>query len=165
MIGSIRGRPVDRLGPVAPSWAPPANSFLDEDGTDELYGGTGGDHPWGEAGADEFDFAGTAGNDRIGDFTDGEGEIMLSGSRDHVRVTATVAGSPLLVDVDAAEITAADFLFVRGRRTRSPPAGPDRCGRSRCTEFIRRTNGFSSSSGGRTGIGVADTGADPPGRP
>jgi Ca2+-binding RTX toxin-like protein len=92
-------------------------------GKDHIWGGAGDDILWGEAGADTFDLGGNAGNDRIGDFTDGEDKIRaIASSWQHVHVAATVDGAVITVDgvdgslllagVDAAKITAADFLFA-----------------------------------------------------
>lgn len=91
-------------------------------GNDTIDGGAGDDILWGEAGADLFNFAGSAGNDKIGDFTDGQDRIMIGTSWDHVHVGATIDGAVITVDgvdgslllagVDAAKITVSDFLFV-----------------------------------------------------
>jgi Ca2+-binding RTX toxin-like protein len=91
-------------------------------GNDRIDGGAGDDILWGEAGADKFNFGGNAGNDKVGDFTDGQDKIMIGTSWDHVHVATTADGAVITVDgvdgslllsgIDAAKITAADFLFV-----------------------------------------------------
>lgn len=92
-------------------------------GNDDLSGGKGKDVLTGGAGADAFDFTGPGrkGADRITDFQDGIDKIALGKGYAFADLTvnnvaegARIAwdlGTVVLVGVDAADISGADFLF------------------------------------------------------
>lgn len=90
-------------------------------GADRLAGGGGGDALLGGAAADVFAFGARDGADTIGDFEDGVDRIELraasglrdlSISQDGADVLIVFSGTAIrLLDADAGDVTAADFLF------------------------------------------------------
>jgi Ca2+-binding RTX toxin-like protein len=95
------------------------------DGADQLWGGTGNDVLYGEGDADRFIFTQGGGADTVADFQDGVdlldlrvysiatvGNTTVAAQGASTLITFTGGESALLVGIDSANITAADFMFA-----------------------------------------------------
>lgn len=101
-----------------------ANGLIGGAGNDQLVGRGGNDLLTGGAGADRFVFANWEGADRIADFQDGADRILIAGPTTgfaDLTITNTAGGALvdwhggttiLLSGINAAQLSAADFIFV-----------------------------------------------------
>jgi Ca2+-binding RTX toxin-like protein len=104
---------VDSAGAVALTGNELAQSLYGNASGNVLDGGAGNDHLVGGGGSDRFVFAGSPGNDSIGDFSSGTDKIDLSAY--HItmnEISASNSGSNTVLSIDSNDDGTSDFTIT-----------------------------------------------------